>query len=677
MIRLWLTLILFTGNAFVFAAETSDTETIPTPTPWEPDVVQMFKTIPIQEGGRIKPISTYAGFLLLRLNGKRECRTPDGRRMTPSEWFMDCLLRPQLAQEYPVFLVDDTAVLDAIGVPHEGRKKRDRYTYAELAPARERLMDIAQRASNTPPQQLNMLEAKILRLAQNLQDFEKVIHHFDFARYAYSIPADSPLATLLPEKRFSEIVKKARIIAVAAVALHRGELPNAEPLNPNDEELLRKILPDSLQNLDAETRTHTIETLERLLNEVDTLAARSDALAAIPPPDSETEWLTPGDFVEHAFFSGPLPDALLQMLSLYEELPRAANDPRTFRSCLSSFAEAAIHRAQERGEYKKIPLEVILYDTQPFYYSLILYALCFVLAALTWISPKNRRLAGLAFIAPLIPTALLAYGITLRCIIRGRPPVTTLYETILFATAVAVLIAWIVEWIDRKKIALSIGTLLGAAGMFLAFKYEAKEGVDTMPSLVAVLDTNFWLATHVTTITIGYGAGLLAGAIAHVYIFAKFIGLNSEGADEFYESLTNIVYGVLCFALVFSVLGTVLGGIWAAESWGRFWGWDPKENGALLIVLWQLTILHARKGGYIRELGLHGAAVFQNVVIAFSWWGVNQLGVGLHSYGQTTGIMRALFVFYAVEFTVVAFAIGLWLFPRFSSAQPAVKSIPK
>ena len=179
-----------------------------------------------------------------------------------------------------------------------------------------------------------------------------------------------------------------------------------------------------------------------------------------------------------------------------------------------------------------------------------------------------------------------------------------------------------------------------------------------MPSLVAVLDTNFWLATHVTAITLGYAAGLLAAAISHVWLLGKMFGFK-RGNDAFFRTINRMVYGVLAFALVFSVVGTILGGIWANYSWGRFWGWDPKENGALLICLAQLFILHARLGGYVKAHGVHVLTIFQGGVVAFSWWGVNQLGVGLHSYGFTEGIMRNLVIFWAVEGLVVL-ASGAW-----------------
>jgi cytochrome c biogenesis factor len=123
---------------------------------------------------------------------------------------------------------------------------------------------------------------------------------------------------------------------------------------------------------------------------------------------------------------------------------------------------------------------------------------------------------------------------------------------------------------------------------------------------------------------------------------------------------------------VFSTVGTVLGGIWANDSWGRFWGWDPKENGALMIVLWELAMLHARMGGYIRDLGFAVASTFGAIIVAFSWWGVNLLGVGLHSYGFTSGIMPILLGFYAIELVVCACGVLVWVLERYRTQAPAV-----
>jgi ABC-type transport system involved in cytochrome c biogenesis permease subunit len=173
-----------------------------------------------------------------------------------------------------------------------------------------------------------------------------------------------------------------------------------------------------------------------------------------------------------------------------------------------------------------------------------------------------------------------------------------------------------------------------------------------MPSLVAVLDTNFWLATHVTAITLGYAAALLAAVLGNLWMLGKMVGLK-KGVPDFYRTITRMTYGVVCFGLFFSVVGTILGGIWANYSWGRFWGWDPKENGALLICLGQILILHARLGGYVRDHGLAALAALNGLCVAFSWWHVNNLGVGLHSYGQTEGVIAALYTYYGLGTTVV------------------------
>jgi len=154
----------------------------------------------------------------------------------------------------------------------------------------------------------------------------------------------------------------------------------------------------------------------------------------------------------------------------------------------------------------------------------------------------------------------------------------------------------------------------------------------------------------------GYGACVLASALAHVYLLGREIGFK-RGEPEFYRSIARMTYGTLCFALLFSLVGTITGGIWANESWGRFWGWDPKENGALMIVLWLLIALHARLGGFIRDLGIASTAIISGIIMAFAWWGVNQLNVGLHSYGFTSGVVVRLIVFCSLEFLIAEIAI--------------------
>src|SRR5205085_11678209 len=168
----------------------------------------------------------------------------------------------------------------------------------------------------------------------------------------------------------------------------------------------------------------------------------------------------------------------------------------------------------------------------------------------------------------------------------------------------------------------------------------------------------FWLATHVTTVTFGYAATFVAGFLGIAYIF---LGVMTPVLDrELTKVISGLIYGVVCFATLLSFTGTVLGGIWADYSWGRFWGWDPKENGALLIVIWNALILHARWGGLVKQRGMAQLAIAGNIVTSWSWFGTNMLGVGLHSYGFMPAALVWLLVFAASQL----FLIGLGWIPQ-------------
>ena len=403
--------------------------------------------------------------------------------------------------------------------------------------------------------------------------------------------------------------------------------------------------------------------LRTFLTSIDAAIRDADVLSIIPPAaaSDDKEWLSPAAFAESAF-TQQKPDAVqVGIVSALETLATSKPGSAEFAGGAAELHRTTVELATVRGEYRTIPLELIYYKADLFWYSLYLFVLSFVLVAISWMVPKNKLVGALLVPAVLIPTCLLVCGVALRCIIRSRPPVTTLYETILFITAVAVIVALFMEYADRRRVALSLASILGTLGVFLANKYEVIERGDPMPSMVPVLDTNFWLLTHGPTVPMGYAAGRLASAIAHVYVISAALGLKRKDPG-YYQSLTRMTYGVMCFGLLFATVGTVLGGIWANNSWGRFWGWDPKENGALMIVLWLLIVLHARIAGFIRVYGVILGAICCGMIVAFSWFGVNLLGVGLHSYGFTSGIATALKTFYAIEsaMLLVAAVIAIW-----------------
>ena len=253
----------------------------------------------------------------------------------------------------------------------------------------------------------------------------------------------------------------------------------------------------------------------------------------------------------------------------------------------------------------------------------------------------------------------------------------------------------IIERVYRVGIGLLVASFAGFVTLLIAQNLAL--GGDTMEMLRAVLDTNFWLATHVVVITLGYASTFFAGLLAILYIFLGVFTRNlaqklspatpapvRSGQKlaaparpvpqlDLGKALSKMVYGVVCFATLFSFIGTVLGGIWADQSWGRFWGWDPKENGALLIVLWNALILHARWGGLVRDRGIMNLAIFGNIVTSFSWFGVNMLGIGLHSYGFMDAAFRWLMIFVVSQ----AVIIGVGLLPlsfwrSFRVAKPSL-----
>jgi ABC-type transport system involved in cytochrome c biogenesis permease subunit len=208
----------------------------------------------------------------------------------------------------------------------------------------------------------------------------------------------------------------------------------------------------------------------------------------------------------------------------------------------------------------------------------------------------------------------------------------------------------IIELVFRIGLGNLVSTIAGFATLIIAY-FLGMSG-DTIGVMQAVLDTQFWLATHVVCITVGYAATFAAGFLGVLYVI---LGICTPGLNaDFRKICTRMIYGIVCFAMFFSFVGTVLGGLWADDSWGRFWGWDPKENGALIIVLWNALILHAKWDKMVGERGLALLAIGGNIVTSWSWFGVNELGIGLHSYGFTEGVLLALLVFVLSQLGLIA-----------------------
>jgi ABC-type transport system involved in cytochrome c biogenesis permease subunit len=316
------------------------------------------------------------------------------------------------------------------------------------------------------------------------------------------------------------------------------------------------------------------------------------------------------------------------------------------------------------SEVGKSRWEFFFQQTEAFYHALTLYLGAFLVGIAGMLLLAGSRdwgeaLRRSAFYLVLLTLAVHTAGLVFRMALEGRPPVTNLYSSAVFIGWAAVVLGVVLERLFK----LGIGNLVASAIGFttLVIAHNLALSGDTMEMMRAVLDSNFWLSTHVVTVTLGYSATFVAGGLAVLYVllgvFSKALNNNLGGQITLGRVLSLMVYGVVAFATLFSFIGTVTGGIWADQSWGRFWGWDVKENGALLIVIWNAAYLHARWGSVFKERGLMNMAIIGNMVTAWSWFGVNMLGVGLHSYGFMDQAFVWLVIFWISQLVIIGVAM--------------------
>jgi cytochrome c-type biogenesis protein CcsB len=245
---------------------------------------------------------------------------------------------------------------------------------------------------------------------------------------------------------------------------------------------------------------------------------------------------------------------------------------------------------------------------------------------------RSWWLTGAGLFAMGVGFALQTYGLALRALIAGRAPVTNMYESIVFAAWGAVAVALVFE--ARHGVRLFAASAAFVAVPFLLIADGVPIFDSAIDPLAPVLRDNFWLTTHVLTITLGYAALFLALALGHLSL-----GLQWWNASESrVRTVSNFLHRVMQAGTLLLAAGTLLGGVWASYSWGRFWGWDPKETWALIALLVYLAILHARFTGWIHDLGLAAGSIVGGLSVLMAWYGVNYvLGTGLHTYGSGSG----------------------------------------
>jgi cytochrome c-type biogenesis protein CcsB len=597
-----------------------------------------FGRLPLVFEGRTQPFDSLARNTLLQLREKQKANLEpwkawyENPKIIPAtEWLLTVMTKPEVADTWPVFRIDNPDVKGLLGLAGEpdlaNKQDGKHYTWLQIQP------------------KLEDLRRETIR-AQQIDDSRKS-------------PYDQALVRLWS----------------AQMLYNRLE----NTLGPSAQGQFAADLTPYLSRVGAGFAANDANKNGQKFDEaaLGWLSEQNETPLIIPPPPGGTtgQWM-------HAFEGAMEPGNLAGTpdfaLMAYSDMARAyrANDVAAFNQAVAGYQFNLTQRGFTK-ELKKARSEQYFNFQNPFVKAMAIDLLAFLFVLAYWFRPGQwdwlrRTAVGLVMLALVVHTE----GLLFRMILEGRPPVTNLYSSAIFIGWGATVLGLILERFWRNSIGVMVSCIIGFLTLIIA--HHLRLGGDTMEMMRAVLDTNFWLATHVVVVTLGYASTFVAGVLGILYVFfgvftdklsahlsedkstgtpagagGKAARKPAQPGDTFGKSLNRMIYGIICFATLFSFVGTVLGGIWADQSWGRFWGWDPKENGALIIVLWNALVLHARWGGLVRERGLANMAIVGNIVTSWSWFGVNMLGIGLHSYGFTAAAFRWLSLFVASQILLV------------------------
>lgn len=566
-----------------------------------------FKSLPILHDGRIKPLDTFARSELAHFSGKHSFEGQDA-----SVWLARTIFDPATASEDKIFKVDNADVRHLMGLEE---RKKPLYAFTELTAGLQKTFPTVEQLIEEPKQNLSTEQTALLTLHESALEYTQLLRSMSLLLpLNVDLPSDyddhKDTTTYLDLKKHSIDIED----RIRAIIDKKGNDP--EKYSP------------------AEQR---VAILGLQIRTIESAAQGNNLLRVIPSPLEAGDYLAPWDLVG----SGQATWESVPQIALWEKLADSWRD-RKVKDWNDALSELhALNKTDTTPE--------ILYNKiSPFQNALIFYALSFLFALASMTFHGKKGLTVLSALTAIIALSLQTGGLAARIIILERPPVGTLYESILFVGTIAPLFALLMELRLRNILGLLSAAFMGMMVGLLAMSM-ADEG-DNMKVLTAVLNTQFWLTTHVLCISIGYGWCLVTSVIAHLILLAQATNrITQDSVKKLLHSQSTLALT----ALLFTATGTILGGIWADQSWGRFWGWDPKENGALLIVLWLVWIIHGKIAGQFTNLQVTMGYAFLSVIVGTAWIGVNLLGVGLHSYGFTEGLFWGLGIFTVVEMGLI------------------------
>jgi len=572
--------------------------------------MRAFETLPVLDEGRVKPLGRFARVTLKTYAGSESLAS-----MGASAWLAMSLFDPVRAAEIEVFALPSANLRAQMGLT----KKKKLYSFQDLKAGLDATMPEVAALAQKKPEDMTPEEAALVALHDHASQYVSILRSFSAVLplqitlpppYAAKVEGDMNYMTLAPfQKPLEAALKK--------VMARKG----MNPKTYNAQELQLAEAAFQLRNVRAGGERNT--ALRVFPSDWDTRAGEAEA----------GRWFSPWEIL----LEGHGSPATRRMFEKWQALAAGyrAGDGQGWNTALSALKAEVAAQTKKGGDVDpvRLTLENWYGVLHPYWWVIGFYVLG--AAAFLW---SKTRLVGVAFGA----LGLLCHGLSIaaRIVILARPPVGTLYESVLFVSLMCAVFA-LGAFFRKKTQGVFVAGMICAAGLLMLAPVALPKG-DNLEVLVAVLNTNFWLGTHVICITIGYSLCIFAAVMAHIALAFH------------HEKLRGAVHYMSLLALSFMTVGTILGGIWADQSWGRFWGWDPKENGALLIVLWLIWAQHGRLAGHLRQAGFLVVIALTNVVVALSWFGVNLLGVGLHSYGFTSGMAGGLALFCVAESALIA-----------------------
>lgn len=577
-----------------------------------------FAKIPILDEGRVKPIDSFARVNLVNFSGKDYVGN-----MSAIKWLAELLFSRDKAYDRKVFYIANADVVSSIGLVN---RKKHYYSFNEISEAIEGHLEMVSALYQKDIQGLSLAQEQLLTL------YKKTLLYYAISRSS-SVLVESFLFSdelaqelkLVSRKSYSyfEIMQKKGIIFDLVKPVF-NKVQQGKNLDEREEELVQLV--SKLQFISEDKKFRILRVIPSIWQ------------------DSKNIWSSPWEIMENGLGS-PISS---YYMGLWNGLAEAYKDGNK-----QEWSDISQKYQKESLSQEKISSEVLYHKLTLFKKSMLLYSVALLVFVVGFFVSKKNLFYRVGFSLFVLGAVCHFGGILMRIYIMGRPPVSTLYESIIFVNFVVIFFTILMEWRRKTGEGIVIGSLLGIILHFIGIKYSVSG--DSMGMLVAVLNTNFWLATHVVTITIGYGCCFIAGMEAHHYLIRKFMSSDKKKLDNI---LHNMI-GMGLIALFFSLLGTILGGIWADQSWGRFWGWDPKENGAMLIVLWLIWLLHGRLAKMLSDISFASLMVCTNIIVALAWFGVNLLNVGLHSYGFTDNIAMNLMLFCMGEILFIILMLTL------------------